>query len=153
MSSLTSISASRIEQLPGRIRKLVDVRNGQKHATERRFFPATCWPKWSSPTEAYHLIKNTPKVTGFLGFHKKPIPISDAEAAYILHQIQEGIERPKPSVSFEVGEQVRVSDGPFASFNGTVEEVDEGRSRVKVAVSIFGRATPVELEFAQVEKL
>jgi transcription termination/antitermination protein NusG len=95
MSSLTSISASRIEQLPGRIRKLVDVRNGQKHATERRFFPATCWPKWSSPTEAYHLIKNTPKVTGFLGFHKKPIPISDAEAAYILHQIQEGIERPK----------------------------------------------------------
>jgi transcriptional antiterminator NusG len=103
--------------------------------------------------EAYHLIKNTPKVTGFLGADKKPMPISDAEAARILHQVQEGIERPKPSVTFEIGEQVRVSDGPFASFNGVVEEVDDARSRVKVAVSIFGRATPVELEFGQVEKL
>jgi transcriptional antiterminator NusG len=103
--------------------------------------------------EVYHLIKNTPKVTGFLGTDKKPMPISDAEAQRILHQVQEGIERPKPSVTFEVGEQVRVSDGPFASFNGTVEEVDDARSRVKVAVSIFGRATPVELEFGQVEKL
>ena len=92
-------------------------------------------------------------MTGFLGADNKPFPIGDAEAANILKQVQEGVERPKPSVTFEVGEQVRVSDGPFASFNGTVEEVDDARSRVKVAVSIFGRPTPVELEFGQVEKL
>jgi transcription termination/antitermination protein NusG len=109
--------------------------------------------KMEMTDDAYHLIKNTPKVTGFLGSDNKPMPLSEAEAQRIIQQVQEGIERPKPSVSFEVGEQVRVSDGPFASFNGTVEEVDEARSRLKVAVSIFGRATPVELEFGQVEKL
>jgi hypothetical protein len=103
--------------------------------------------------EVYHLIKNTPKVTGFLGTNKKPLPISEAEATYILHQIQEGIERPKPLVSFEVGEQVYVSDGPFYSFNAIVEEVDHTRSRLKVAVSVFGRATPIELEFSQVQKV
>jgi transcription termination/antitermination protein NusG len=133
--------------------KLVDVRHGQKHATERKFFPGYVLAKMELTDEAYHLIKNTPKVTGFLGSHKKPIPISDAEAAYILHQIQEGIERPKPSVFFEVGEQVRVSDGPFSSFNATVEEVDDTRSRLKVAVSIFGRSTLIELEFSQVQKI
>jgi transcriptional antiterminator NusG len=103
--------------------------------------------------QAYHLIKNTPKVTGFLGAENKPMPIADAEAERILGQVKDGVERPKPTISFEIGEQVRVADGPFASFSGHVEEIDEERARLKVAVSIFGRATPVELEFAQVEKV
>jgi transcription termination/antitermination protein NusG len=132
--------------------KLVEVRHGQKLATERKFFPGYVLAKVELTDEAYHLIKNTPKVTGFLGT-KRPTPISDAEASHVLRQIQEGIERPKPLVSFEVGEQVRVSDGPFSSFNATVEEVDDARSRLKAAVSIFGRPTPIELEFSQVRKI
>jgi transcriptional antiterminator NusG len=133
--------------------KVVEVRRGRKVDSERKFFPGYVLVKCDLTDEVFHLIKNTPKVTGFLGADNKPMPISEVEASRILHQVQEGIDRPKPSVTFEVGEQVRVSDGPFASFNGTVEEVDDARSRVKVAVSIFGRATPVELEFGQVEKL
>ncbi|NJM31268.1 MAG: transcription termination/antitermination protein NusG [Rhizobiales bacterium] len=133
--------------------EVIEIRRGRKIKSERRFFPGYVLVKVELTDQAYHLIKNTPKVTGFLGSDLKPIPITDAEAARILNQVAEGVERPKATVHFEIGEQVRVADGPFASFSGQIEEVDEERSRVKVAVSIFGRPTPVELEYGQVEKI
>jgi transcription termination/antitermination protein NusG len=132
---------------------IVEVRRGRKVQAERKFFPGYVLVKMSMTDAAYHLIKNTPKVTGFLGADNKAMPITEDEAKRILYQVKEGVERPKPMITFEVGEKVRVADGPFASFEGSVEEVDEERSRVKVGVLIFGRPTPVELEFGQVEKM
>ena len=143
--------SNQIEQIVVPTEKVVELRRGKKVDAERKFFPGYVLAKLRLTDDVYHLIKNTPKVTGFLG-DSKPVPITDAEADRILHQVQEGVERPKPSITFEIGEAVRVSDGPFASFNGFVQEVDEERSRLKVEVSIFGRAVPVDLEFGQVEK-
>ncbi|GFZ82943.1 transcription termination/antitermination protein NusG [Elstera cyanobacteriorum] len=133
--------------------EIVEVRRGAKVNSERKLIPGYVLVKMEMNDQTWHIVTSTAKVTGFLGAKGKPSPVSDAEAERLARQVKEGTNRPRPSVRFEVGEQVRVADGPFASFNGTVEEVDEERSRLKVAVSIFGRSTPVELEYGQVEKV
>ena len=134
---------------------VVEIRRGRKVNTEKRFFPGYVLIKMELTDEAFHLVKSTPKVSGFLGSDHgtKPHPVSQSEIDRITNRVQEGIDNPKPSIVFEIGEQVRVSEGPFASFSGFVEEIDEEKTRLKVAVSIFGRPTPVELQYGQVEKL
>ena len=133
--------------------EVVEIRKDKKVSAERKFFPGYILVKMEMSDECWHVVKNTPRVSGFLGSRNKPQPISDAEAERIIKQMEEGVERPQTVVDFEIGEQIRVNDGPFASFIGVVEEVDAEKSRLKVSVSIFGRYTPVELEFSQVQKI
>ena len=135
------------------VEEVVEMKSGQKAISERRFFPGYILVQMDMTDETWHLVKSTPKVTGFIGGSAmRPTPISDKEVENILHQVQEGVEKPKPKVLFEVGESVRVTEGPFTDFNGNVEEVNYEKSKVRVSVTIFGRATPVELDFSQVEK-
>jgi len=133
--------------------EVVEIRDGNKRKSDRKFFPGYVLVEMDMTDDTWHLIKDVPKVMGFIGGTKdKPAPISEKEAQAILHNVQEGAEKPKPKVLYEAGEVVRVTDGPFNDFNGVVEEVDYEKSRLKVAVLIFGRSTPVDLEFSQVEK-
>ncbi len=143
-----------VEEILVPTEEVVEVKRGQRVNSERKFFPGYVLAKLDMNDQVWHLIKDTSKVSGFLGAGgSRPVPISEREAQRILTQVQEGIDRPRPSVVYDIGEEVKVTDGPFASFNGIVEEVDEEKAKLKVSVSIFGRATPVELEYTQVEKI
>lgn len=141
-----------IEQVLVPTEDVVEMRRGKKVQTERRFMPGYVLVRMEMSDKAYHLINNTNRVTGFLGPQGKPSPLRDSEVAGILNQVEEGAERPRPLIHFDVGENVNVTDGPFEGFAGMVEEVDDENARLKVTVSIFGRATPVELEYTQVAK-
>ena len=141
-----------IEEVSIPTQNIVEVKRGTRVNTERKFFPGYILIKMVLNDDTLHIIKNTPKLSGFLGSKGKPSPISNAEANRITEQVIEGAENPRPSIIYEIGEQIKVIDGPFASFNGQIEQIDEEKARLKVAVSIFGRPTPVELEYSQVEK-
>ena len=136
------------------VEEVVDIKNGRKTISERKFFPGYVLVEMEMTDDSWHLVKSTPRVTGFIGgTGNRPLPIMQREVDAILQQVQTGVEKPKPKVQFEVGQQVRVSEGPFADFNGVVEELNYDRNKLRVSVQIFGRETPVELEFAQVEKI
>jgi transcriptional antiterminator NusG len=152
------IDRSEMQQKFGRIlvpmEEVVELKNGKKSVSERRFFPGYVLVEMEMADDTWHLVKHTSKVTGFVGGAKnRPSPISEAEVLKIVHQMQEGVEKPRPKVQWVVGELVRIKEGPFTDFNGAIEDVNYDKSKVRVSVTIFGRATPVELDFAQVEKV
>ena len=151
-SVIESSLEDQIEEVLVPTEEVIEVRRGKKVTTERRFMPGYVLVRMEMSDEGYHLINSINRVTGFLGPQGKPSPLRDAEVNRILNVVEEGADRPRPTITFDIGEQVRVIDGPFESFSGMVEEVDEENARLKVTVSIFGRATPVELEYAQVAK-
>ena len=142
-----------IEEISVPVQNVVEVKRGVRVNTERKIFPGYILIKMNLNDDTWHIIKTTPKLSGFLGNKGKPIPISNAEAKRISEQVIDGVEKSRPAIMYDIGEQVKVIDGPFASFNGEVEQIDEDKARLRVAVSIFGRSTPVDLEYSQVEKV